>query len=145
MLSRCRLLRETHCRGLGLRDDVMIVKPLAERGVGGDLGVPHAQIRVQGIVAQAVFARAALDQRDSLTAQAIIGEQRRRRSLSVRARQDCRQRHAILDRLVGSLSEMGKHRVRGIAEQRQPPPRPRCQRFTIVESPAERRLNLAQQ
>jgi hypothetical protein len=34
-------------------------------------------------------------------------------------RQDRRERHSILDRLVRALSGMGKHRVRGIAKEQQ--------------------------
>ena len=53
----------------------MIVQPSPKCGVRGDLGVADAQIGIGGVVAEAVFARAALDQCNPLAAQALIGEQ----------------------------------------------------------------------
>ena len=75
-------------RGLRVRDHVVIVEPLAECGVRGDLGVPDAEIGIGGIVAQPVLARAALDLRHALAAEPFVGEQgqRGRRGRSARAR-----------------------------------------------------------
>ena len=47
-------------RGFRFRDRVMIVERSPKRRMRCDLGIAHAQIRIGGIVAHAVFARAAL-------------------------------------------------------------------------------------
>lgn len=54
----------------------MVVEPPAKRGVSGDLCVPDTQVGVGRVVSEAVLARATLDQRNSLTAKALISEQR---------------------------------------------------------------------
>ena len=50
------------CNRFCLRHHVVVVEPSAESGVRGDLGVPDAEIRVGGIVAQAVLTGAPLNQ-----------------------------------------------------------------------------------
>jgi hypothetical protein len=123
----------------------MVVEPLAERGVGGDLSIPDAQVGVGRVVPQAVLSRATLDQRDPLTAEALISEESCGGRLSVRARQNRRERHSILYRLVGALSQVGKHRVRRVAKKGQSSSGPDRQRLTVIQSPAERRLHPLQQ
>ena len=49
--KRSRRLRERCGRGLGFRNHVVAVEPLAELGVSFDLGVPHAKIGIGAIVA----------------------------------------------------------------------------------------------
>ena len=71
--------------------------------------------------------------------------QRGRRGRAVGARQNRRERHPVLDRLVRALPQMRQHRVRGIAEQAEPPVGPGRQRLAVVERPAERRLHVPQQ
>ena len=117
---RERWKRQRRCRGFRFRNDVMIVEPPSKRGVCGELRIADAQIGIGRVVSEAVFARATLHQRHPLTAQPLVSEQSCGSALPVRARQDGRQRHAILDRLIGALPEVRKHWMRGIAEQAQP-------------------------
>jgi hypothetical protein len=123
----------------------MVVEPLAERGVGGDLGIPDAQVRVGRVIPEAVLPRATLDQRDPLTAEALISEESCGGSLAVRACQNRRECHSILYRLAGALSQVGKHRVRRVAKKGQAASGPDWQRLTVIQSPSERRLYPLQQ
>jgi hypothetical protein len=76
----------------------MVVEPLAEQGVGGDLGIADAQVGVGRVVPEAVLSRATLDQRDPLTAETLVSEESCGSNLSVRARQNRCQRHSVLYR-----------------------------------------------
>src|SRR3954453_15875702 len=110
----------------------MIVKPPAECGMRGDLGISDAEIGMDGIVPQPVLPRAALDLRHTVAAKPLVGEEALGRTRPIRARQNGRERHAVFDRLVGALSEMRKHWMRPIADQGEPLPGPARQWLAIV-------------
>ena len=131
-------------RGFRLRHHIVTIEPLAEFGVRGDFGVADAEIGVSRIVAHAAGARAALDLGDAFAPQPLIGQQGEGSRRPVGASEDDRQRHAVLDRLVGALSEMRKHGMRGIAEQAQPSLGPAGQRLAVVQRPAKGLLHFAE-
>src|SRR6187551_3860410 len=133
---------QSHCGGLCIGNDVVIVKRPAEGCVRGYFGVAKTQVGISRIVAQPVFARATLYLRDALAAKPLIGKERGRRALRAGARKDRRKRHAVLDRLVGALSEVRQHRVRGIAKKGQSSLGPCRQWFAIIKRPTERHLHL---
>jgi hypothetical protein len=122
----------------------VVVERPAEVGVCDKLGVAYAEIGVGGIDPQAVLARTELDLRNALAAQPLIGLERLGHRRVVDLRQDRRQRHAVLDRLVRALSEVGQHGMRGIAKEAQPALGPGRQRLTIVQRRPERRIDLLQ-
>src|SRR5690348_3243039 len=118
----------------------MVIKPPAERGMRCDLCISDAKIGMDGVISQPVLPRAALDLRHPIAAKPLVGEEALRRAGPIRAHQYRRERHAVLDRLIGALSEMRKHWMRGIAEQAEPLPGPGRQWLAIVECPSEREL-----
>ena len=67
-------LRLSYRSGARFRDDVMVVKPHTESGMGRDLRIPYAKIGIGGVVPQAILARTSLDLRDTLSAKAFVGE-----------------------------------------------------------------------
>ena len=92
--------------GLRFGYDVVIVKPLAEGGVSGDLGIAHAKIGIDGVVSESILSRAALDLRDTLPAKAFVGNERRGSGFPVCSRKNRREGHSVLDGMVGALTEM---------------------------------------
>jgi hypothetical protein len=60
------------------------------------------------------------------------------------AREDHRERHSVFYGLVRALPKMRKHRMRGIAQKRQPATRPGRKRLAIVQGPSKRHLDLLQ-
>ena len=98
----------------------MIVEALAEFRMGRDLGVAHIQVGMEGIVPQSIFARAGLNLCGPLAAKTLIGKKCPGDSLTGHAPQNRGEGHAVLDGLVRTLSEMGEHRMRSVAKQRQP-------------------------
>src|SRR5665213_2907427 len=105
-------------RRLRFGDHVVIVQAFAELDMRGEFGVANLEVGIDGVVAQSILTRAALHLRHPLAAKPLVGKQACGHHCGIRLRQDRRQRHAVLDRLVGALSEVRKHRMRGIAEQR---------------------------
>ena len=97
-----------------------------------DPGASDTEIRIGGVVPHPILTRAAMNLRHALAAQPFVGEQGGRRRVPIRARQDRRQRHAVFDRLIGALSEVRKHGMRGIAKQAQPLLGPDRQRLAII-------------
>ena len=85
--------------------------------MGSDFGIPNAKVSIGGVVSEAILTGPTLHLRDPLTAKSLIGEKRCGRGFPIRARQDRRKRHTILNRLVGALTEVRKHRMRGVTEQ----------------------------
>src|SRR5712671_1034185 len=79
--QRCR-------RGLRVGDDVVIIEPLAECGMRGDLGVSNTEVRIGGIVPQPVLARAALNLAHALAAEPFVRQQSQRDRALVCALQD---------------------------------------------------------
>jgi hypothetical protein len=94
---------------------IVIVELLAKRGMCGDLGVPDPKIGMRRIVPQSVLSRATLDLRHAFASQALVSEQGGGSRSPVRARQEGCERHTILDRLIGALPKVRKHRMRGVA------------------------------
>ncbi len=136
------LLRFCYCGGLCVGHYVVVVEPLAKGGMGNNFGVSDAKIGIRGIVSEPVLAGTALDLRNTLTAKTLIGEESRGGSFPVGTRQDRRERHSILNRLVGALTEVRQHRVCGIAEQSEPSAGPGGQWLAIIQSPSKRHLNV---
>jgi len=79
-----------YCGGLRFGHDVVIVKPLAEGGMSGDLGIAHAKIGIDGVVSEPILARAALDLRDTFPAKAFVGNERGGSGFPVCSRQNRR-------------------------------------------------------
>src|SRR5262249_16106171 len=123
----------------------MVVQPLAECRMRFNLGIANSQIRVGRIIPQAILARTALDLRHALTPQMLISKQRCRRSCLVRTLENCCERHAIFNRLIGALSEMGKHRMSSITEKSQSSPGPGRKRLAVIQGPPEGCLHLVQE
>src|ERR1700722_19913072 len=135
-----------HCRRrLRARDHIVIVELLAKRGMCGDLGVPDPEIGMRRIVPQPVLARATLDLRHAFASQVLVSEQGGGSRSPVRTRQEGCERHTILDRLIGALPKVRKHRMRGITKQAEPSLGPARKRFAIIQRPSKRRLNFLQQ
>jgi len=78
---------------------------------------------------------AALELRYALASQPLVSEQGRRSRSAVCARQDGRERHTILNRLIGALAKVRKHWMRGIAEQSDAPMREARQRLAPEQRP----------
>ena len=97
------------------------IKVLAEFGVRGELCVADTEIGSDRIETQSILPRAKLNLRHTLATQSLVGQQRRRDGRCVHLGQDHCERHAVLDRLVGPLTQMRQHRMCRVAEQRQPP------------------------
>src|SRR5262249_43899030 len=53
-----------------------------------------------------------------------------------------RQRNCILNRLIGPLPSMRQHRVGGVSQQGQAPPRPGLKRLSTEEPPSNRCFHL---
>ena len=68
---------------LRVRHHIKIIQPLAERGVGGELGVADAEVGVGGVVAQPVLARAALNFGDAFAAEPLVGKEGQRSRVPV--------------------------------------------------------------
>src|SRR5262249_24321140 len=109
-------LGENHRGRLSLWNHIVVVELPAERGVRGDLGIADREVSVSRVVAHSVFARATLNLRDTLATETFISTKRGRHSRTIRAREDRRERHSVFYGLVGALPEMGKHRMRRIAQ-----------------------------
>ena len=93
------------CRGgARIRHHVVGIKVLAEFGVRGELCVADTEIGVGGIETQSILPGATLNLRHTLATQSLVGKQRRRDCRCVHLGQDRRERHAVLDRLVGPLT-----------------------------------------
>src|SRR5262245_1401873 len=75
----------------------------------------------------------------------LISKQRCRRSCLVRTLDNCCERHAIFNRLIGALSEMGKHRMSSITEKSQSSPGPGRKRLAVIQGPPEGCLHLLQE
>ncbi len=67
----------------------------------------------------------------------VYGQRPRHASRTGAGAQQRGQRHGILQRLVHTLAQVRQHRVRRVAEQRQPPAAPSGQRRTVVHPPLE--------
>ena len=94
----------------------MIIETAAEIGVSPDLSVAHLEISNNRIIAQSTFSRAVLNGCHSLAAQAFVSKKRGNNLIAVTVRQNSSQRHAVFDRLIGTLSKMREHWVRRIPE-----------------------------
>ena len=93
------------CRGgARIRHHVVGIKVLAKFGMRDELCVADTKIGAGGIHTQPILARATLNLRHTLATQSLVGKQRRRDCRCVHLRQNRRERHAILDRLVGPLT-----------------------------------------
>src|SRR5579875_3910632 len=121
--GRCLVMGE-RC-GLGPRVVLVDPPPVGQPGAGA-------------VVAGAVAPRAELDARGPAAPQPLVGGKRPRDPGRARAgAEQRRQRHGVLEGLVDALAQVRKHRVRRVAEQRQPPVAPPGQRRAVVQSPAE--------
>src|SRR5712664_3108681 len=109
-----------------------------------ELWVAHAEIVAGGIDTQPMLPGAELNLRYALAAQPLVSKQGRRHPGTVHLRQDRRQCRAVLDGLVGSLTEMRQHRMCGVAKQRQASFCPGRQRLTVVQRPAKSLVHLLQ-
>src|SRR5262245_31964784 len=130
--------------GLSLWNHIVVVELLAKRSVGCDLGIADPEIGVGRVVAHTVFARATLNLRNALAAEALISGKRGRYDRAIRAREDRRECHSVFYGLIGALPEMGKHRVRGVAQKRQPATRPGRKWLAIIQGPSKCHLDLPQ-
>ena len=112
--------------------------------MGLDLGISQAKVSVGGNLLETVFARATLDLCHALAAKVLVYQKGCGSRSPLRERQDSRERHPVLDRLVGALPEMRKHWVRGVTEEGEQTPGAGRQWLAVVESPPESRFNLRQ-
>src|SRR6516165_5662152 len=109
-------LNQAECHSLRIRNHIVIIETAAENGMSPDLSVAHLEISNNRIIAQSTFSRTALNGCHSLAAQALVSKKRGNNFIAVTVRQNSSQRHAVLDRLIGTLSKMRKHWVRRIPE-----------------------------
>jgi hypothetical protein len=131
--------------GRGVRDDIVIIELPAERSMCSDFCISQGQVPICRVVTQAVLTCAGLDFCDALASKTLVSSKRRREPLVASSRQDRGKRHPILDRLIGALPKVRKHRMGCVAQERQSSSGPCRQRFTIVERPPECRLNMPQE
>src|SRR5580704_9208121 len=94
--------------------DVKIIERFAKHPGVRDFAIALLQAHVLGVVAKPVFPRLSLNDIGSGTAKSFILLQNIREFVRGSPLKKHRQSNAIFNRLIGSLPEMGKHRVCGV-------------------------------
>src|SRR5437763_1747198 len=102
-----------------------------------ELPGPVVRAGVGGLIAGAVDAGVPLDARAALASQCLVDLQGTRRGCTVGATEHRGERDTVLDCLVGALTAMRQHWMRGISKQRQAPARPGRQRLAVVQPPSK--------
>src|SRR3954454_15242745 len=115
---------------------VMIPDPGALPRHCRELPGPVVQAGVGGLIAGAVEAGVPLDARAALASQCLVDLQGTRRGCTVGAIEHRGERDTVLDCLIGALTAMRQHWMRGISKQRQAPARPGRQRLAVVQPPS---------
>ena len=95
--------------------DIVVVERFAKRSGFCDFAIALLQALVLGVVTKPGFPRLSLNGIGSVTAKFFILLQNMWDFVRVSPLKKHRQGDAIFNRLIGSLPEMGKHRVGGVA------------------------------